>query len=79
MQKSLQRLFLKMSENGVTEGFKVLKNIRGGNTVDPEAGNSLCENSNTCSNTNSDCANTGDCTKTTNKSTRGCTNYICFE
>lgn len=79
MKKSLQHLFIKVGEKGTKEGFKVLKNIRGGNfEVDPVGVNNHCENSGTCANSNTDCANSGNCTNTTNSGSRGCSNYICF-
>ena len=79
MRKSLQHLFSKMDKNDVSEGFKVLKNIRGGNVTDPGGGNNGCENLNTCAGTNVDCANKGDCSKATNTGSSSCSNFICFD
>lgn len=79
MKTSLQHLISKLYQNGNEQGFRVLKNIRGG--TEPVADNSgtQCTNSGaTCTGTNKhSCDNQKDCTGTTN--TAICTNSHCFD
>ena len=84
MEKSIKNLFLKLKENSAgtsSNGFAVLKNIRGGNFSEPDPGTnsaSLCTNSYTCSGSNSkECTNSGKCESSSNTGT--CTNSgTCF-
>lgn len=77
MKKSLKYLFAKIGKinsRALEDGFKVLKNVRGG--ILPNSG---CTNVAGCNGTNSDhCQNDGSgCAETTN--VLSCTNTGCFQ
>lgn len=80
MKKSLKSFLKKMEENhalGGNDGFRVLKNIRGG-ILPPDQGNNqnYCQNDGTCTGTNGHYCTNNRCGDATNT---GCTNYgSCF-
>jgi hypothetical protein len=77
MEKSLKAFIKKLNQdNGseLSDGFKVLKNVRGGSmSVDPESTNqNTCMNDGTCTSTNSHICSNNRCAAATNT---GCSNY----
>jgi hypothetical protein len=83
MKNSLKGLLEKLKENNagaLSEGFTVLKNIRGGTSELPASNSGAeCTNSaTTCTGENKHrCDNQKDCSGTTN--TAICTNASCFD
>lgn len=80
MKKSLKSFLKKMEDisvSGANDGFKVLKNIRGGTLLIEEGTNkSLCQNDGTCTGTNANICSNNRCGEASNT---GCTNYgTCF-
>lgn len=80
MKNSLKGLLSKLQDNNggvLDEGFKVLKNIRGGTLLPSDNSGAECTNSGTsCSGENlHNCTNTKDCTGTTNPNV--CSNGTC--
>jgi hypothetical protein len=80
MKKSLKNLIIKIQENNtvlISEGFTVLKTIRGGKLVPTDNNGPQCTNTGTsCSGDNQHrCTNSTDCTGTTN--TAICSNNTC--
>ena len=80
MRNSLKGFLKKLQENSdgsVNDGFKVLKNIRGGKLPPADNSGTECTNSGTsCSGENKHrCTNSRDCTGTTNPAI--CSNGTC--
>jgi hypothetical protein len=82
MKNSLKSFLKKMEENNTgvfADGFRVLKNVRGGSMIseeEPITNKNLCQNDGTCTGTNSNVCSNNRCGDATNT---GCTNYgTCF-
>ena len=80
MKNSLKSFLKKMDDNnagGANEGFRILKNVRGGKLPPAEGNNqNYCQNDGTCTGTNGNRCSNNRCGDATNT---GCTNYgVCF-